>query len=840
MRNILTILTRDLAAYFTSPIGYIFMIVFVTISVGLYITTFFTFPVADMQPYFINLPLFLCIFIPAVTMRIWAEERKENTWEMLLTFPMKAWELVLGKFLACLIFFCATLFATVTVPFMLISLGNPDMGAILSGYFGTVLLGAFFLSVGIFFSGFYKDQIVAFVVTLLACFGIFLLGTGFIAAYIDGMLPGWGTLLGELVGLSDHYAAFTRGVIEIADILYFLAWTAVFLFLNIIYIDGRNRPRARVYFTATVVMCVVIGLLGNWLIRDASFGRFDVTEGKIHTVSDATKRILSQLDTPVQVKYYVSPRDQMPTGMNRLEQDIRARLDEMRIASRGNVQFSVVHLEVANVVRSQPTGLGEEEEEPGSEEEILEKRMADKGVEPFTVQAMGEDQITNKVIYSSIGVAYRDKPEEIIPQILPQFLPELEYRLVNTIYKLTRDEAPKVALIAPKEALNIPPEVRRMYEQMGQKIPETEDPYEYLELLLQSEKYDVQRVDLGPNNPLPEDIETLVVVNPRNFSDRHMWEINRALHSGKSVVLAVQQYEWDYQSTRQGITLNKRSQFPGVNPVLDDYGLGVDEDILMDSNYIPLRVSSGSNPLSNLLGLGQQVNLPTHILVTPETMDSDTSITSRLGPVFYLWGTAVKIDEKKLSEVGLEYKVLMRTTDRAWTVSSTAPITNASFEPPSGGLAQYPLAVLVSGQFPDAFKGQQRPPWPPQPAQPGEPPQPVVEEDEPAPVTPAPAKLLLIGAAEMFRNNFIAQQSSGNMDLFLNSVDAVTLGEDLVNVRGKKPIDRALPMPSTGTRRWWKIVNYAFANAIIAGIGIAVATVRRRSRNIYTLAHAAE
>ncbi len=83
MKNVMTIFRRDLAAYFTSPIGYIFIIVFVTISVGLFITSFFTFPVADMRPFFANFPIMFCIFIPAVTMRVWAEERKENTWEML-------------------------------------------------------------------------------------------------------------------------------------------------------------------------------------------------------------------------------------------------------------------------------------------------------------------------------------------------------------------------------------------------------------------------------------------------------------------------------------------------------------------------------------------------------------------------------------------------------------------------------------------------------------------------------------------------------------------------------------------------------------------------------------
>jgi ABC-type transport system involved in multi-copper enzyme maturation permease subunit len=214
MKNIITILRRDVGAYFTSPIGYIFMIVYVLISVGLYITSFFTFPMADMRPYFTNLPILLCVFIPAVTMRVWAEERKENTWEMLLTFPMRSRELVLGKFLACLVFFALTVAATFTVPLMLAALGKPDFGAMVCGYFGTVLLGAFFLSIGSFFSGFFKDQIVAFVVTLLACFTIFLVGTDFIASYIDGMMAGLGSLLSQLVGVADHYNAFSRGVME--------------------------------------------------------------------------------------------------------------------------------------------------------------------------------------------------------------------------------------------------------------------------------------------------------------------------------------------------------------------------------------------------------------------------------------------------------------------------------------------------------------------------------------------------------------------------------------------------------------------------------------------------
>ncbi len=830
MKNTLTILRRDLGAYFTSPIGYIFMIVYVLISVGLYITSFFTYPMADMRPYFTNLPILLCVFIPAVTMRVWAEERKENTWELLLTFPMKSSQLVLGKFLASFIFFALTVASTITVPIMLIALGKPDLGAMISGYLGTLLLGAFFLSIGVFFSGFFKDQIVAFVVTLLACFAIFLVGTEFIAAYLDGMKPGLGSLLSQLVGVADHYNAFGRGVVEVADLLYFVAWTLLFLLLNILYIEGRSRPKAQATFATALAICLVIGLLFNWLLTGSTIARFDVTEDKVYTVSPASQEILSKLDTPVQAKLYITPRDKMPTGMTQLEQNITDKLEELRLAAKGKLQYSTVYLDVANVLDE---GKGEEEkkEDENDETKAIEKRMLDKGVEPFSVRAMSSDEVVNKLIYSSIGIGYKDKKEEIIPQIMPQSLDELEYQVVSTVYKLTREKAPIVALVAPKEAVNIDPQYRRMLEQMGQPIPTSEDPYEYLEKILEHEKYEVRRVDITQDSPLPDEYDTLVVVNPRELNDRQRYEINHAIASGKSTVIAVQNYEWDYRPSRSGMSVNKREEKPQINDLLKSYGLEVSDEVLMDVNHVPLTVQGG-NSLQALLGGGTTVNLPIHILVNSNSMAQDNSITSRLASVFYLWGSPIKIDQDEMKKYGLDAKVLMTTTDRAWTASGAGQFPNSAFDKPASG-QKYPLMALVTGQFPDAYKDKPRPAWPAEQPTPGQPPKPPKPEDgEAKPVTPAPGKMILLGDSEIFRKNFL---QAGNLDLFLNCVDGVTLGDDLVKIRSRKPVDRMIDMPDTATRIKWKIINYTLATVIIAGIGIATSVMRRRARNAYTM-----
>jgi len=791
MKNFFTILKRELLIYRQSVIGYIFVIVFLAISVGLFMTPFFTFPRADMRNFFSTLPFIMCVFIPAVTMRLWAEERKENTWEMLLTLPMNSYELSLGKFTGSLIFFIISLAGTLSIPIMLSYLGKPDMGPIIGAYVGTILLGGLFLSMGIFISGMCKDQIVAFVITLLACFGVFLLGTGFISSYIDGIWQGLGSTLSYLLGVTGHFESFARGVLEISDVLFFVIWISIFIFLNAFYLEGRDKPSARTIFAGTVAISLVIGMLFNWVISDVSIGRFDLTEGKIYTVSDASKKILSKLKIPIQIKVYISPKDKMPTAMARMEQDVVDKLDEMRIASHGKIQYKTIHMEASNVMGAEEA---EKKGKDGKKEDVIEKRLLKKGVRPFSVQAIQKDEVTNKLVYASIGVAYKDKKEEIIPQIVPQNLRDLEYNIINIVYKMTRDKQPVVAIIAPRQSVNIPPHLRKLYMQMGQAIPQSEDPYMYLGQVLEREKYKTSRVELTKESPIPDDADTIAVINPRELNARQRWEIARALAEGKNVFMAVQNYEWNYSVKNRGVAIKKADQNPKVNELIKKYGLEVDKNLLMDINHQPLTITDSRNPLGALFGQGMTLNIPIHITVTQASMNPKISISSRLSSVFYLWGTAIKLDKNVLDSNKLSIDTIFSSTPKAWTVSADKPIDSASFTPPSSGFKSYPLAVMARGMFPDVFKGQPRPEWPA--PQPGASPQ--------------------------------AQQQKPDKP--------VTLGDDLVNVRSKKEISRLIDKPSDGTKTFWKFINIWFINLLIAGIGIFGTYLRRKSRDAYTTA----
>ncbi len=240
MTNTMTIFRREFGAYFNSPIAYIFIIAFLVLNSGLFMTGFFLTGTADLRAFFGNLPFFLIFFIPAVSMRLWAEDKRTGTFELLMTLPMPTRDVVLGKYLSALAFYLVALLGTLPLPIMVGALGNPDMGAIFSGYVGSALLGALYLAIGMFTSGLMRDQISAVILGIMACFTLFILGVPGVAATIDGWVPGMGSLLQHYLGLSAHFDMMLRGVISLGDLAYFLGLTAVFLTLNALWLEGRK------------------------------------------------------------------------------------------------------------------------------------------------------------------------------------------------------------------------------------------------------------------------------------------------------------------------------------------------------------------------------------------------------------------------------------------------------------------------------------------------------------------------------------------------------------------------------------------------------------------------
>jgi len=222
------LIKKELRQYWNSPIAYIFIIAFLGISFWFFFRTFFITGQTEMRSFFQLLPWIFLFLIPSLTMRLWSEEYKQGTIETLLTLPLERSKIVFGKFLASTIFFTITLLSTLTLPISISFIGNLDWGVVLVGYLGSLLLGATYIALGTFISSLTNNQIVAFIISVISCFALFILGD----SIVTFSLPGFMAPILRFIGVSSHYDAMVKGVIDSRDIIYYISVIGLFLFLN--------------------------------------------------------------------------------------------------------------------------------------------------------------------------------------------------------------------------------------------------------------------------------------------------------------------------------------------------------------------------------------------------------------------------------------------------------------------------------------------------------------------------------------------------------------------------------------------------------------------------------
>ncbi len=236
MQSVMAVFKKEFRAFFLSPIAYIFITVYLVATNFLFFQGFFIINQADMRGYFGLLPWAFLIFVPAIAMRSWAEEKKVRTLELLLTWPISDTQVVVGKFLANFAFLTIAILLSVTVPITIAILGNPDGGAIFGGYLGAVLMGAAYLSIGMWVSSMTENQIVAYILGVVVTFVLFIVGNPFVTMVApSGMVP-----FLSYLGLGNHFESIGRGVIDSRDIIYYLSVIGFFLFLNVVSIESRK------------------------------------------------------------------------------------------------------------------------------------------------------------------------------------------------------------------------------------------------------------------------------------------------------------------------------------------------------------------------------------------------------------------------------------------------------------------------------------------------------------------------------------------------------------------------------------------------------------------------
>jgi ABC-2 type transport system permease protein len=236
------IFKREFAAYFATPLAYVFIVIFL-FTMGaftFYIGRFYESNIASLDIFFAYQPWLYLFFLPAIAMRLWAEERRTGTMELLLTLPVPLWATVVGKFLAAWAFTGVALALTFPIWITVNYLGHPDNGVILASYIGSFLMAGAYLSIGACISATTKNQVIAFVVSVVVCFLFTISGAPLVLDFFRGWAPF--VLVNAVASFSflTHFIAISQGVIDLRDLIFFFSLIALFLAANIVVVDLKR------------------------------------------------------------------------------------------------------------------------------------------------------------------------------------------------------------------------------------------------------------------------------------------------------------------------------------------------------------------------------------------------------------------------------------------------------------------------------------------------------------------------------------------------------------------------------------------------------------------------
>jgi gliding motility-associated transport system permease protein/gliding motility-associatede transport system auxiliary component len=619
------IVKRDLRMYFSNPTGYVFITLFIFLSAAaaFWQDRFFLNNLANLDTLNSVFPYLLVFFVPALTMSVWAEERKLGTDELLFTLPATDLEVVLGKYLAVLSIYTVSLVLSLSHVVVLLFLGRPDLGLMFANYVGFWLLGAALIAVGMLASQLTTNVTIAFIVGALLC-GILV----FLAPMARIFSEGFARLV-EPLGVFPHFEDFGSGVVSLTGLLYFLAVGGFFLYINVLLVSRRHWPRESEGLsmsTHQIIRAASVAVIALSVIALVSrFGfRLDTTAEQLHSLSGETRRLLHEIDPkrPVFVQAYISPTVPEPYVQTRA--NVVGLLKEMSSVSGSKVQVFL------------------HDTEPFSEE-------AREAREKFGIQSR---QVPNmegaRAGFTDVflGVAFTCGPEEQVIDFFDRGLPT-EYEIARSIRVVANAERKKIGVVTTQ---------LRLFGGLDFNTMQSTPPWSVVDEL--KKQYEV--VQLNPKSPLTEKVDGVLVVLPSSLTQEEMDNLLAFIKAGNPALIlddplpVVNLGLAPSEENGAGMNPFMRQGQPPPEPkgdirsFLEALGIRWDPSIITWDSYNPHPDLAHLPPEVVFLGRGNQ---------NPDVFNTTTPETSGLQQVVLLYPGAVDSAGKE----GISYKPLLET-----------------------------------------------------------------------------------------------------------------------------------------------------------------------------------
>lgn len=543
--------------FFGSLVGYLAIVIFLLVS-GLFLWVFpgiYNIPesgYASLEPFFNLAPWLYLFLIPAITMKLFSEERRTGTIELLLTRPLSDFQIVFAKFLAAFTLAVFTLVPTLIYFYSVWQLGNPvgsiDTGSTWGAYFGLFFLTAIYVSIGLFASSTTDNQIVAFILAMALSF-VFFAGFEFIG---EAGVPYFLEKIFTWLSISEHFSSVSRGVIDIGDTLYFLGVTLVFLVLTMISI---RKVRISGQKLGRIAMVAGLFLVLTFVFSESLRIRLDLTSDKRYTMTRAAREVAKTIQKPVTVELFLA--GELQPGFRKLQQEITGKIRDLDRYSNSPVR----------VIVKDPY-----EETSASNRNQYFEELAGKGVLPTDVRQRTEQGTITRLIFPGAIIHMDGKAEAVnFLKHNPGFSAEvnlnhsvesIEFELVSALKRLSATHKPNLAFLQGHDELN-PYEVR--------DLAETASTIFNVSFIVTEELESIERPDI------------LVIADPElPFSEKDKFIIDQAFMSGSRLIWLIDPVQVSLDSLSMGMTTLAFPRDLNINDLLFNYGARVNTDLLQD------------------------------------------------------------------------------------------------------------------------------------------------------------------------------------------------------------------------------------------------------------------
>ncbi|HLD22012.1 MAG TPA: Gldg family protein [Patescibacteria group bacterium] len=478
MKPVISLYKKEFLSYVYSLLSYIFIVIFLVSLSWLYWQDVFLVGQVSMRDFFRLLPWFFLFFLPALSMRIWSEEKKSGTIETVLTLPISDVQAVLAKFAAATTFLACVLLFSLPIPLTLSSIGNLDWGPVIGSYVGALFLGCAYIALGQWVSSLTKNQIVAFLVSAAIAFVFMLFGMSFFTSS-GGMI---GTVF-STISTYTHFESLSKGVIDLRDVLYYVSFIAVFLYANVLSLGRRHRS---IHTYSQPLLVIAIAVILNMLLSPINI-RLDVTAGKQYTLSKASRTIVEHVEDPVTVKVFFSKK--VPQDLLALRRDVEDMMKEYKRIGGKNVIIEFL------------------DPKPQSD---VENEAEKYGIPAIQFNVTSKEKFEVSSGYAGMVLLYQDT-QETIPIISDTN--NLEYTMTAAIQKMTRNEIPAIAFLSDHE------------------VAKTQQVQQYL-----SQQFNVSSTTVDTL----ENVQNIVIAGPKKeFSDEEQYAIDQFVMRGGNLFVLI-------------------------------------------------------------------------------------------------------------------------------------------------------------------------------------------------------------------------------------------------------------------------------------------------------------